>query len=308
MQVVRDLKNSLNKPCAICMGNFDGMHRGHQMMIDATVNYAKQHNLVSTVILFEPHPKEFFQQQNAPARLMLLSDKIARLQQWGVDQVICLRFNKQLASTSADHFVNAVLLQQLHMQAIIISEGARFGHKQMGDITLLQKLSKQHGFVIIQPEKLLHAAERVSSTKIRDLLMLGDCEKVAELLGHPYQMTGRIIYGNQLGRTLGFPTINIACQRKTVALSGIFAVDVQLEFYPQTFQGVAHIARRSIVNDTKPILEVNIFDFNEDVYGQRATISFLHKIRDTKAVSDLDELKQLIQHDADDVKQYFHVE
>jgi riboflavin kinase/FMN adenylyltransferase len=307
MKLVRDLTTILSpKPTVVCMGNFDGMHQGHQMMIQATVQLAKDNDYVSTVILFEPHPKEFFMQDKAPARLMRLSDKVVRLKLLGVDQVVCLKFNEKLSSMSPDSFIQTVLVKQLNMKAIVISEGARFGYKQAGDVALLEKLSVSLGFEVVMPEKLLNNDVRVSSTRIRQLLEEGNCGQVAELLGHPYTMIGRIIHGNQLGRTLGFPTINIACQRKTVALSGIFTANVTIESCDQVFRGVAHIARRSIVNDQKPILEVHIFNFNQDVYGKRASVSFLHKIRDTQSVSDLSELKQLIQHDSDEARQYFN--
>jgi riboflavin kinase/FMN adenylyltransferase len=307
MKLIRYLDNyQAEKPSVICMGNFDGLHQGHQMMIEATVQAAQARDCLSTVILFEPHPKEFFLQQKAPARLMRLSDKVVKLQSLGVDQVVCLKFNKQFASMSAESFIRDILIDKLRMQAIVISEGARFGHQQSGNIALLQQLSAQFDYDVMIPDTLASDDQRVSSTRVRHLLEQGDCDQVTTLLGHPYTMTGRIIYGNQLGRTLGFPTINIACQRKTVALSGIFAAHVTIEGFDQVFEGAAHIARRSIVNDQKPILEVHLFDFNQDVYGKRASVEFLHKIRDTKSVSDLDELKQLIQHDAEDVRHYFH--
>ena len=293
------------KSSVICIGNFDGMHLGHQMMIESTVSLAKKTQSLSVIVLFEPHPKEFFLQEKAPARLMKLSDKLMALEKMGVDLVICLRFNKTLASLLPEAFVQSVLIDQLHMKAIVISEGARFGYKQMGDVALLEALSPRLGFKVIVVEKRLCEGDRIGSTMIRELLAEGDCEKATVLLGKPYSMTGRIIHGNQLGRTLGFPTINIACQRKKIALSGIFAVNVRIESFDEIFLGVAHIAKRSIVNDHEPILEVNLFDFDQDVYGKRVSVSFLHKMRDTQSVSDLSQLKQMISKDVQDAKAYF---
>ena len=303
MKLVRYLKDyDRSKPCVICMGNFDGMHQGHQMMIESTVQLAKEMQCFSVIILFEPQPKEFFLQEKAPARLMRLTEKLIFLKKMGVDRVVCLKFNKTLSSLLPEVFVQSILIEQLHMKAIVISEDSRFGYKQMGDVALLRKLSCSLDFKVHTLEKIVFEHEKIGSTAIRHLLAEGDCEKAAQLLGRPYEMTGRIIHGNQLGRTLGFPTINIACQRRNVALSGIFAVHVRIESFDETFLGVAHIAKRSIVNDQKPILEVNLFDFNEDVYGKRASVCYAHKIRDTKSVSNLAELKQLIAHDVVDAR------
>jgi riboflavin kinase/FMN adenylyltransferase len=306
MKLVRYLTNHhSSKPGVICMGNFDGMHQGHQMMIETTVLLAKKMQCLSVIILFEPHPKEFFLDANAPARLMRLSEKLISLKEMGVDQVICLRFNKALSALLPEVFVQSVLIDQLHMKAIVISQGARFGYKQMGDVALLESLSAPLDFEVIVLKKKLFEGERIGSTMIRELLADGDCEKATKLLGKPYSMTGRIIHGNQLGRTLGFPTINIACQRKKMALSGIFAVSVRIESFEEVFLGVAHIAKRSIVHDQKPLLEVNLFDFNQEVYGKRASVSFLHKIRDTQSVSDLSQLKQMISKDVQETRSFF---
>jgi riboflavin kinase/FMN adenylyltransferase len=306
MKLVRYLRQDyLSKPSVVCMGNFDGMHLGHQMMIESTVQLAKKMDCISVIIVFEPHPKEFFLQDKAPARLMRLSEKIDYLRQMGVDQVICLKFNDSLSSMSPQAFVQNVLMHSLQMKAMVISVGARFGHKQVGDVSLLESLSVSLGFHLVVLEKKLFEDQRICSTTIRELLAKGHCEKASVLLGKPYAISGRIIHGNQLGRTLGFPTINIACQRSRVALSGIFAVHVKIEHCISLFTGVAHIAKRSIVNDQKPLLEVNLFDFNQEVYGKRASVSFLHKIRDTQSVSDLSQLKQMISKDVHDTKAYF---
>ena len=307
MQVIRYLSHHhARAPSVICMGNYDGVHLGHQSIIKQVVNLAKQHQYLSTVILFEPHPKEFFMGNKAPSRLMRLSDKLVMLEKLGVDQVVILKFNANLASIPATQFVKKVLLETLRMKMMVMNAEGRFGHQRQGDIHLLQQLALAHGYQVIEADDYTHQQNRISSTLIRQALAEGDCEKAQQYLGHPYTMTGRIIYGNQLGRTLGFPTINIACLRKSVALSGIFVAMVQIEGFDQPLRGVAHIARRSIVDDLHPILEVHLFDFNADVYGKRATVSFISKLRNTKEVKDLDSLKELIQIDAAAAQNYFN--
>lgn len=288
----------------VCMGNFDGMHRGHQQLLMALKETAQHYNLPSVVILFEPHPREYFTPDACPARLMRLQDKLFYLKEFGIDQVVCLRFNAQLVALSAHSFITDYLVGQLHMRAIIVGQDCRFGHQRQGDVDLLKLLSLPGGYTVMVAEDECIAQQRVSSTAIRHALQSGQCAQAALLLGRPYSMSGRVAYGHQLGRTLGFPTANIACHRRQVPVLGVFAVQVTIQGLGGTYDGVAHIAKRHILNDTKPLLEVYLFDFDQVIYGRRVWVQFLHKIRDTIQVENLEALKLLISQDVKAAQDY----
>jgi riboflavin kinase/FMN adenylyltransferase len=306
MQLIRDihLMKSLNGS-VVCMGNFDGLHRGHQQLLTLLKQASKKENVPSVVILFEPHPLEYFQPDNSPTRLMRLQDKLAMLDTYDIDIVICLRFTALLAARTATQFIEDDLVGKLHMRAIIAGRDCRFGYKRQGDIALLEVLAKRYHYHVIVAEDHCQHDQRISSTTIRQALAAGECAQAAALLGRPYSMTGRVMYGAQLGRQLGFPTANIACHRRKVPLSGIFAVMVHLPHLDQVYQGVAHIAKRHIMGDEVPLLEVYLFDFNASLYGKRITVDFLHKIRDTIAIDNLDELKKVIAEDVRVAQDFF---
>ena len=306
MQLIRNLH--VMKPLngsVVCMGNFDGLHRGHQQLLALLKQEAKKENVPSVVILFEPHPLEFFQPEKSPARLMRLQDKLAMLASADIEIVVCLRFVAKLAVRSATQFIKDDLVGKLQMRSIIVGQDCRFGHKRQGDIALLDSLAKQYHYRVIVADDYCQQDQRISSTTIRQALAAGDCVQAAMLLGRPYSMIGRVMHGAQLGRQLGFPTANIACHRRQVPLSGIFAVRVGLPDRDQLYQGVAHIARRHFMGDEVPLLEVYLFDFDGSLYGKRINVEFLHKIRDTIAVNNLDELKHVIAKDVQAAKLYF---
>jgi riboflavin kinase/FMN adenylyltransferase len=303
MKIIRHLKNHVPiTASAITMGNFDGMHLGHQLLLRLLKEEAAQRGIPSVVILFEPHPAEFFHRGQVPARLMRLRDKLTFLQAFGIDIVVCLRFDAQLAAMSAESFVRDILLSQLGMRVMVLGQDARFGHKRIGDIALLQRMATEHDFDVHVPDDHQQAGLRVSSTAVRDALAQGNMEAATQALGHPYVMSGRVMYGQQLGRTLGYPTANIACLRKHVPIAGVFVVQLELVATGETFEGVAHLAERMIVNDPMPLLEVNLFAFDRTIYGALVRVAFLHKLRDTMDIADLEQLKQVIAADVNQAK------
>lgn len=206
----------------ITIGSFDGVHLGHQQLLAQVLELAKELDLPSTVVIFEPQPNEYFQKQDAPARLMRLREKVDALRRYGVDRVLCLKFDSYLRSLSAQTFVETVIVSGLGAQRLVIGDDFRFGCDRLGDYAFLQEAGKKYGFAVSDTSTHVLSAGRVSSTRIRDALAKANLDDAASLLGAPYQSLGRVVYGKQLGRTLGFPTLNVALGRLSVPLQGVF--------------------------------------------------------------------------------------
>lgn len=293
---------------AITIGNFDGVHRGHAAILDHLVTYAQLHDLTPTVITFSPNPKSFFAQQRglAPLKQVLpLRDKMELFQSHGIQDIVVLPFNQTLANLTAEAFVSEVLCQDLNMKYLLVGDDFRFGAKRMGDLALLNKMSATHGYIVDDHHTVIHGNhhERISSSLIRDSIVQGNTSYATELLGHPYTLSGHIIYGQQLGRTIGIPTINIKMPQ-TLAAQGIYAVSVLID--GETYQGVASIGTRpSVKTNNECWLEVYVFDFNQTVYGKIATVTLHHKIRDEQKFDGMDKLMKAIEQDIFLAKRYF---
>ena len=306
MQLIRGLHN-LTKPISasvVTIGNFDGIHLGHQHVLEQLRTAAIKHTLPSTVIIFEPQPIEFFAPDKAPKRLSRFREKLAYLRSMQIDNLLCLKFNRDLAELYAEDFVKQILVERLNTRHLVIGDDFRFGKNRSGDFQFLQNSGEQHGFAVENTETLLIDGSRVSSTRIRHCIQNGDFEQAAELLGHPYTLSGKVCHGQKLGRELGFPTINIKMGDKTLIVKGIFAVLVK-GIDNRVLPGVASIGTRPTVNGVDTILEVFILDFDQDVYGYRVDVEFLHKIRDEEKFASLDELSVHIEQDTIKAKQYF---
>lgn len=304
MQLIRG-KQSLVKLSAsvVTIGNFDGMHIGHQKLIQKVVNHAKAHGLPAVLITFEPQPNEFFA-RGVQVRLMRLREKWLALQNQGIDYIYCLRFNKTIAALSPEAFVQEILINQLGMKVLIVGDDFRFGAKREGDFERLKVLGKYHGFIPLQMSTLALAGQRVSSTLLREALQKGDLARVNQLLDRPYSMCGKVVYGDQRGRTLGFPTANIRLHRDLVPLTGVYAVRVSgVADIPLT--GVANIGIRPTFNGTRVLLEVHLFNFNREIYGQHLRVEFMHKLRDEKRFADFKALVAQIYQDVEQAKAYF---
>ncbi|WP_116964807.1 bifunctional riboflavin kinase/FAD synthetase [Fastidiosibacter lacustris] len=291
-----DLNSSKNKtPSVVTIGNFDGMHLGHQSILNHVAKLAKTLRLTSNVICFEPQPKEFFLKDQAPPRITPFRDKLQALQKHHIDQVLCLAFNQKLASLDPHEFIEKILVYGLNAKHVIVGDDFRFGHKREGDFTLLKELGLKFGFNVESlPSFVQNGGVRVSSSYIRILLQQGNFEQAQTLLGHSYTLSGRIHHGNQNGRKLGFPTINIPMPTQVV-VSGVYVVNIHLK--GQVYQGIANIGVRPTVCGRLRLLETYIFNFAHDLYGQYVTIEFLQFLRGEKKFSGFEELKLQIEQD-----------
>ncbi len=305
MELIRGIHNI--KPhhvgCVLTIGNFDGVHPGHQIVLSRTIERAKALNLPATVMIFEPQPMELFMGDRAPARLTRLRDKYVYLRQCGVERLLCVNFNKQFAGMSAQSFIDDLLVAKLGVKHLIVGDDFRFGHKRQGDFELLVSQSEQAGFSVMNTDSFRMEGCRVSSTAIRKALAVNDIDAASTLLGRRYSITGRVAHGEKKGRTIGFPTANIALKRKNSPVSGVYAVTVRLD--AGTKQGVCNIGFRPTVGGFKSQLEVHLFDFDGDLYGQQLEVMLQTKIRDEQKFSSFEELKQQIARDVLEAKQWF---
>lgn len=295
-----------HRGCVATIGSFDGVHRGHQVIIDQVKDHACALGLPSVVMVFEPQPSEFLSGEQAPARLMLLRDKMVALREAGIDRVLCLQFNPRLRCMTAEAFIEQVLVKGLAVKHLVIGDDFRFGSDRKGDFELLQSVSARNGFVLERTRTVEQGGTRISSTRIRHLLEQEQFALAEELLGKPYAIHGTVVYGQQLGRKLGFPTANVRLNRYRSPLSGVFAVQVTTA--GKTLKGVANIGiRPTVAGLVKPILEVHVLDFNGNLYGQRLSVQPLKKLREEKKFSSLDELKENIARDVDRAREFFAV-
>lgn len=306
MEIVRGMHNlrPRHRGCVVTIGNFDGVHHGHQVLLSHVVAKGKELGVPSAVVTFEPMPREFFRGTTRPVRLTRFREKIMLLCQSGVDRVICLPFNEQLVNVTAQTVIDGFLVDSLEIRYIVVGDDFRFGRGAEGDYVMLQDAGRQHGFEVSHLGTLLVDHDRVSSSRIREALGAADFELAEKLLGHSYFIMGRVVYGRQLGRELGSPTANIRLQRYRAALDGVYAVEVE-GAGPKRRLGIANIGVRPTVDGREPLLEVHIFDFDEDIYGELLTVTFRHKIRDEHHFESLDALKTQIGRDIVVVKAWF---
>ncbi len=305
MLVTRNSSAVAQGECAVTIGNFDGVHRGHQAVLSILINQARARGLRPCVITFEPHPREFFAPDSAPTRLTSLREKLELLRDAGVEQVHICRFNYDFARRSAEQFVERVLLNQLRARWVMVGDDFRFGARRLGDYELLCKMGEAKGFSVERMPTLAESGARVSSTRVRQALWNGDLRRAEQLLGRPYSMSGRVVHGEQFGRTLGFPTANVQMQHNRPPLLGIFVVEVE-GIKQHSLPGVASLGMRPTVdNSGKPVLEVHLFDFNEQIYGKHVRVQFLKKLRDEEKYADLASLTRQIAIDVEQARNHF---
>jgi riboflavin kinase / FMN adenylyltransferase len=286
-------------PVALTVGNFDGLHRGHQAMLQRLLDGARARRVQSCVLTFEPHPREFFAAQAAPTRLTSLREKLELLAAHGVERIHVQRFDRAFASLAPEAFVEQVLARVLRARWLLIGEDFRFGAKRAGDVRLLTELGGRHGYEVEVLPAVTRSGVRVSSSAVRAALAQGDLDAAGELLGRPYSISGRVIHGRKLGRELGFATANVQLKHNRPPLSGIFAVRVHgVGASPRP--AVASLGvRPTITASGRAVLEVHLFDFSADLYGAHMRVEFLHKIRDEEKYSDLATLKAQIERDCE---------
>ncbi len=297
--------------CVATIGKFDGVHTGHQLILQQLRSKATELGLPSMVILIEPHPEEFFakQPQDCPARLSELEEKLALLEAQGVDFVFKLRFDEHLQRQSAQDYVESMLIDGLGIACLIIGNDFRFGNQRKGDFALLKEYGERFGFELIESASCIHEGVRISSTYVREQLQKGDFELVELLLNRPYGISGTVVKGQQLGRDLGFPTCNVRLNRKNLPLHGVYACDVKVDnvdMAERLLKGAANIGYRPTVSEgSKAILEVHLLDFDSDIYGERITVIFRHKIREERKFESLQALQTCIAIDVQTVREFF---
>lgn len=306
MEFIRGQHNlrSRHRGCVATIGNFDGVHLGHQAILRQLAEQSARLQLPALVITFEPQPQEFFTPTTAPARLMRLREKLLALQAQGVARVLCLPFNRRLAAQSATAFIEELLVDQLGVCYLVVGDDFRFGHRRTGDFELLRQAGQQHGFEVANTHSYSVHGQRVSSTRIREALARGKLDLAAMLLGRPYTICGRIAHGDRRGRTLGFPTANLQLRRRMTPLAGVYAVTMH-GIATTALPGVANIGRRPTVNGTRDQLEVHLFDFQQDIYGRQAHVEFQAFLRPEQRFPSLAALSDQIRQDAEQARTWF---
>ena len=296
---------SLGTPHAVTIGHFDGLHLGHQTLLARLQDVARARGLPSCVLSFEPHPREFFTPDQAPARLSSLREKAEYLRQFGIDRLHVFRFDHAFSALSAGAFIEQVLGHTLQARYVLVGDDFRYGAKRAGDFALLQSSGQSLGFDAEYLPTVEVAGERASSTAVRQALAGGDLAHAERLLGRPYSISGRVVHGDKLGRDIGFPTANIQLKHNRPPLMGIFAVEV-CGLDGETLPGAASLGKRPTVKspDAVPVLEVHLFDFDAEIYGRRVRVDFLHKLRDEAKYPDLDSLVAQIRLDVDHAKHF----
>ena len=298
MQLVRGLHNlrPQHRGCVATIGNFDGVHRGHQAILARLRERAVELGLPSCVVIFEPQPREFFSPETAPARLARLRDKLDLLAAEGVDLGLGLPFNQRLSKLSAAEFVDTVLIDGLGVKHLEVGDDFRFGCDRIGDFDFLQKVGADKGFTVEAAQTVEIDGVRVSSTKVRNALAAGDFTLAADLLGRPFEISGRVLHGQKLARQLGTPTANVQLKRRRVPLTGVYLVSAKID--DKVWPGVANIGvRPTVAGDGRPHLEIHLLDFAGDIYGRRLTVVFHQKLREEQRFASLEALKTAIDAD-----------
>jgi riboflavin kinase/FMN adenylyltransferase len=310
MKVFRGLPNAASRaPCALTIGNFDGVHRGHQALLAHVRTAASRLGLEAAVMTFEPHPREFFAHKlndlaKAPPRIANLRDKLASLEANGIDRVIVEHFSDSFAGLTPQEFTERVLVDGLHVKWLMVGDDFCYGARRAGNVQMLHEAGERYGFEVQTMATVMNGATRISSSAVRSALAEGDFPHAEQLLGHPYSISGHVVHGQKLGRTLGYPTLNLRVPHRP-ALSGIFIVQVH-GIADAPLPAVASLGVRPTVEDAgRVLLEVHIFDFAANLYGQRVKVEFLQKIRDEEKFIDLATLTVAIERDAALARAYF---
>ncbi|MCC5811493.1 MAG: bifunctional riboflavin kinase/FAD synthetase [Ectothiorhodospiraceae bacterium] len=299
MELIRGLHNLRRRHtgCVATIGNFDGVHLGHQAILQRLRARASALSLPSVVISFEPLPRELFAPGQAPARLSTLRDKAAKLDEAGIDRFLCLRFDRRLAGMEPDDFIRELLLDGLGVQYLLVGDDFRFGHQRRGDHAMLQQAAREHGFELDDTPTVALDGKRVSSTWVREALASGELGLAERLLGRPYCMSGRVINGDRIGRELGFPTANLAIRRRP-PMDGVAVVEVSIEAGPW-LPAVGSVGTRPTVNGRRPVCEVHLLDWSGNLYGKHLRVRFRHWLRGQAHYPDLDQLRRQIAQDAE---------
>ena len=305
MRLIRGLKHlsPLEKGCVLTIGNFDGVHLGHQEVIRKLAQQGKKLYLPVVVLVFEPQPLEYFLGENAPTRITRLREKVIQLKQLPIDDLLILKFDRHMADYDAEYFVKDILLEKLKVKHLAVGDDFHFGKARRGNFAMLKEMGLQFGFHVDDTHSFLIEGNRVSSTLVRDMLGEGEFIGAEMLLGRHYSVCGRVIHGEKRGRTIGFPTANVQLFRKRTPIDGVFAVTMS-GIGAQQIPGVANVGvRPTFEGGARVLLETHLFNFNQEIYGQYVEVHFRAKIRNEIRFQILEELTRQIQQDAVDAKQ-----
>lgn len=307
MALIRGLYNlkPLKKGSVLTIGNFDGVHIGHQALLQKVKETAKKLHLPAVVITFEPLPKEFFGFKKVVPRLTRFREKFLAIQAAGIDKLLVIHFDQAFANISKEDFVEKILIKKLSAKHVIIGDDFRFGKGREGDFLFLKKQGDENGFAVEAMPTLMLDQQRVSSTYVREALSNADHLLAEKLLGRPYSMQGRVVHGDKRGRMIGFPTANIYLHRPVTAVVGVYAVRMH-GLGSRPIEGVANVGIRPTVGGTRSLLEVHLFDFDGDIYGKYVSVEFCKKIRDEKKFENFDLLREQIWKDAEEARGYFN--
>ncbi len=306
MEIIRGIHNlqPRHRGCVATIGNFDGVHLGHQQVLGQLAIQAGIYGVPTLVITFEPHPQEYFAPDRTPPRLTRFREKIEDLRRYAVERLLCLPFDAEMASMTAEDFIERLLVERLGIRYLVIGDDFHFGHERRGNFAMLQAAGKAHGFPVVNLHTFRMEDARVSSTRVRDALSMGDLGRASILLGRPYRMVGRVAHGDKRGRLIGVPTANLFLHRRATPLSGVYVVEMfGVPGEPQP--GVANIGVRPTVGGDQALLEVHLLDFSGDIYGCYVEVDFLRKLRDERRFGSFDELCAQIQTDITEARAFF---
>ena len=300
MELIRGIHNikAHHSGCVLTIGNFDGVHLGHQVVLNKLSDKAKEIGLPSTVMTFEPQPLELFAKDKAPARLTRLRDKFTQLEKLDIGRLLCVNFNHGFANQTAQDFISDLLVRRLGVKFLVVGDDFCFGRERQGNFAMLQAAGKEHGFDVVNTHSFCLQQLRISSTAIREALASDNLPLASKMLGRNYSISGRVAHGRKLGRTIGFPTANIPLKRCVSPVAGVYTVHA-LGLNERPIGGVANIGTRPTVNGIRQQLEVHLFDFDADLYGKQLEIVLLNKIRNEQKFESFDLLKQQIKLDAE---------
>jgi riboflavin kinase/FMN adenylyltransferase len=304
MEFIRGIHNIKphHQGCIATIGNFDGVHLGHQTILQQITRQSQKTKSRSCVIIFEPQPKVFFLKDQAPKRICDLRQKLIFFADYQIDQVLCINFNNKFKQLSADNFITELLLEKLKVRTLYIGEDFKYGNDRIGNFNHLTSFATNNNFTAHVVPKFIKNNKKISSTLIRELLQNNDLSTANKFMGHPFTITGKVVTGNQYGRKLGFPTANIALKRTNIPINGVFIVRVIINGI--VFFGVANMGLRLSIDNQHPILEVHILNFNKDLYGRLIQVEFIKKLRQTQKFSSMDELSKAIHQDVIQAKQF----
>ncbi|PSJ39304.1 bifunctional riboflavin kinase/FAD synthetase [Zobellella taiwanensis] len=305
MELIRGIHNI--KPwhhgCVLTIGNFDGVHLGHQAVLHRLTKQAHRLGVPSCVMVFEPQPQELFAGAEAPPRLTRLREKYQQLARLGIDRLLCVRFNAAFAAQSPDDFIRGLLVDRLGVRFLVVGDDFRFGRNRDGDFERLTRAGRAFDFEVVSTQSWRMNSQRVSSTLIREALAADRLNQAEQMLGRPFSLCGRVAHGAKLGRTIGFPTANVALKRQVIPVAGVYAVELLLD--GRRHPGVANIGHKPTVNGTLALLEVHLFDFAGDLYGRQVEVVLRHKLRNEQKFASFALLKEQIQRDAAIARAWF---